>query len=247
MDFYPILELQNGKPVSLNRGRLSQATVWNLDPVQVAKTYARQGANWLHVKDLDPVAGDGDNGVLIEEIILYAGLQVQVAGGIRTMEQIENWIARGAARVVLGTIGVLQPNLVHQAAKRFPDQIVLAVDVYQGRVVSHGWSTPSTFEPADFLRHFASDPLAAVMVADIDADLNEAENSMALISRLGGIVSAPMVARGLSNSADNLSRLKYVPHVDGAAAGQPLLDKSLDLADALAMCAEPAEKLAAFT
>ena len=247
MDFYPILELQNGKPVSLERGRLSQPMLWNLDPVQKAKSFAKAGATWCHVTDLDAVAGEGDNALIIEEIILYSGLQVQVAGGIRTLDQIENWLARGAARVVLGTIAVLQPQLVHQAAKRYPDQIVLAIDVYQGHVMSHGWSTPSTFEPADFLGHFAADPLAAVMISDIDADLQEAEDSLALVSRLGGITPSPVIARGLSNNFDDLARLKYLPHVAGAAAGQALFDKSLDLADALALCAEPAEKLAAFT
>ena len=247
MDFYPILELQGGKPVSLARGRLSQPSIWNIDPVKKAKDFAREGASYLHVTDLDAVAGDGDNAAIIEEIILTSGLEVQVGGGIRTFENMDYWLDRGAARVVLGTVAVLQPELVHQAARRHPDQVVLAVDVYKGRVLSHGWSTTSTFDPASFLTHFAHDPLAAVMVADIDADLREAENSLALVSRLGGIVMSRMIARGMSNSYDDLARLKYVPHVDGAAAGQALFDRSLDLRDALALCSEPAEKLAAFT
>ena len=106
MDFYPILELQGGKPVSLARGRLSQPSIWNIDPVKKAKDFAREGASYLHVTDLDAVAGDGDNAAIIEEIILTSGLEVQVGGGIRTFENMDYWLDRGAARVVLGTVAV---------------------------------------------------------------------------------------------------------------------------------------------
>lgn len=238
MILYPTIELQNGRCVSLFRGRLEEPQIWHVDPVEKAIEFARAGAQWVHVTDFDAIAGDDRNRALVDDIIRNAGLPVQLGGGFRTLQSIEDGIDRGAGRIVVGTVALLQPDLVKTAAKAFPDQIVLAVDVFQGRVMSDGWRSPSAFGPAEFLSHFDADPLAAIIVTDIDADLGDAEDALAVITDLAQRAKAPVIARGLARSLDDLSRLKYVPHVSGSIIGRALFDRSVDIADALAIAEE---------
>ncbi|MCV6584819.1 MAG: 1-(5-phosphoribosyl)-5-[(5-phosphoribosylamino)methylideneamino] imidazole-4-carboxamide isomerase [Marinibacterium sp.] len=247
MIIYPTIEIQNGRCVSLFRGRMEEPQIWHVDPVQKAMEFAAAGASWIQVTDFDAIAGDDTNRALIDEIIVKAGAPIQLGGGFRTLQGIAEGIDRGVGRVVVGTLALLQPDVVKEAARAFPDQIVLAIDVYQGKVMTDGWRQPSAFDADTFLEMFQSDPLAAVMISDIDADLEEADDSLALVTRMAATSKAPVIARGLSRNLDDIARLKYVPHVAGAIIGRALFNKSIDLDAALAMAAEPMERRAAFT
>jgi len=241
----PSIELQNGRCVSLYRGRMDEPHIWHVDPVETAKAYAAAGAEWIHVTDFDAIAGDDRNTDLVQDIIRHSGTSVQLGGGFRSLHRMSEWIDRGAGRIVIGTLAVMAPDLVKQAAKLYPDQIVIAVDVFKGKVMSDGWRKPSAIEPETFIKTFAKDPLAAIIVTDIDADLEEADDSLALVTRLAGIATAPLFARGLSHSLDDLARLKYVPHVAGAIIGRSLFDHTVDLDAAIELANQP-EQTAAF-
>ena len=246
MILYPTIELQNGRCVSLYRGRLDEPQIWHVDPVKKALEFAESGAEWIHITDFDAIAGEDRNRDLIDDIIRQVRIPVQLGGGFRTMHGIEEAADRGVGRIVLGTVGLMQPELVRQAANAFPDQIALAVDVYQGRVMSDGWRHSSAFAPDAFLKTFADVPLSAIIVTDIDADLEEAEDSLAVITDLAKQVRTPVIARGLSRSLDDISRIKYVPHVSGAMIGRALFDRSVDLGEALKIVSEPLEAVAEF-
>ncbi len=241
----PSIELLNGQCVSLHRGRLDEPHIWHVDPVETARTFAETGAEWIHVTDFDALAGDERNTDLVLEIIRHSGASIQLGGGFRTLHRMTEWIDRGAGRIVVGTLAIMAPNLVKQAAKLYPDQIVVAVDVFKGKIMSDGWRKPSAIDPETFIKTFAKDPLAAIIVTDIDADLEEAEDSLALVTHLAGIATAPVIARGLSHSLDDLARLKYVPHVAGAIIGRALFDHSIELDAALELANQP-EQTAAF-
>ena len=246
MQIYPTIELQNGRCVSLYRGRFEEPQIWHVDPVETALGFAAAGAEWIHVTDIDGVAGTGGNGDILRDMIRRAGLPLQIGGGFRSLEVIEEWIDLGAGRIVVSTLAVTNPDLVRAAARRYPDQIVLAVDVFEGRVMSDGWRTPSTFTPEDFITTFAEDPLAAVIVTDISADIGETEEPLALIARLAEYAKAPMIARGLSRSLDDLARIKYVAGISGAILGRALFDKTIALEDALALASQTGERVAEF-
>lgn len=246
MILYPTIELQNGRCVSLHRGRLEEPQIWHVDPVKKAHEFAEAGAEWIHITDFDAIAGDGSNRDVIDEIIRTVGIPVQLGGGFRTMHAIEEGANRGAGRIVLGTVALLQPDLVRRAAKAFPDQIALAIDVWQGKVVSDGWRQLSSFDPEAFLNTFLNDPLSAVIVTDIDAKLGEAEDSLALATRLASISRAPLISRGIARSLDDLARLKYVPYISGAIISRALFNKSVDLGEAIALAKEPIGEKAAF-
>jgi phosphoribosylformimino-5-aminoimidazole carboxamide ribotide isomerase len=246
MIVYPTIELQSGRCVSLYRGRLDEPQIWHVDPVQMARGFAHAGASWIHVTDFDGVAGGSGNTQILKDIIRMAEAPIQLGGGFRSLETIAEWIDLGAGRIVVSTLAVTNPQLVKEAARHFPDQIVLAVDVFEGRVMSDGWRNPSTFEPDAFIRTFERDPLAAIIVTDIGADLGDTEEPLALITRLASVARAPVIARGLSRSLDDLARIKYVPGISGAILGRALFDKSIAIEDAMKLAHDIPEKTAAF-
>lgn len=246
MMIFPTMELQNGRCVSLARGQLENPMIWHVDPVETARGFASAGADWIHVTDFDAVAGEDTNADLMAEIIRTVGIPVQLGGGFRTRERVEHWIDRGVGRIVVGTQAVWNPDLVRELAKYYPDQIVLAVDIWQGQVMTEGWRSPSAIRPEDFIAAFAEAPLAAVIITDIAGSIHEGEAALGQISALAAGARAPVIARGTVHSADDISRLKYIPHISGAMVGRALFTKDVDLAEALALARPEPEPVADF-
>jgi len=246
MIIIPTIELQNGRCVSLNMGRLDEPVIWHVDPVETARGFAAAGAEWMQVTDFDAIAGDGDNAELIEEIIRSAGISVQLAGGFRTQERIEEWLNKGAGRIVIGTLAARDPALVKRLSRLYPDQIVLAVDVWEGHVMTDGWKSSSAFEPAGFIAEFADCALAGVLVTDIDSDVAERDASLSLVTALAEGSKTPIIASGLVRTVDDVARLSYVGNVSGAIVSRALFRKSLELDEALAAAAPQHEETAGF-
>ncbi len=241
MIVFPTIELQGGKCVSLTRGRLDEPSVWHVDPLQTAQGFASAGASWIHVTDLDGVAGTGNNDELIEQLVHGAGVSVQLGGGFRTRQRIEDWIDKGVGRVVVGTLAVQDPSLVQELALRYPDQIVLAVDIFQGKLMTEGWRNAGALQPADFIAAYDGSPLAGVIVTDIDSDIGDGDGQLGIISGLAESTRHPLIARGTVRGADDISRLKYVPNISGALVGRALFAKDLDLGEALELAQPVAE------
>lgn len=246
MIVYPTLELHKGKCVSLTRGRLEEPVIWHRDPIETARGFVQAGAEWMHVTDIDALIGNGDNAELTEQIIRAVGIPVQLGGGFRSRESVERWIDKGAGRIVLGTLAMQDPDLVKSLAKQHPDQIVLAVDIYQGQLMTDGWRQPSAISPEDFLTEFETAPLAGIILTDIDADIEDSDGSLGLITGLAAKTRHPVIARGTVRSADDVARLKYVPNIAGTLIGRALMAKDVDLAEALALARAPSEPTAAF-
>lgn len=233
MIIYPTLELQNGRCVSLRRGRLEEPSIWHVDPMETAQGFVETGAEWIHITDFDAVDGKGENAALIEDIIKHTGCSVQVAGGIRTRDMVESWIEKGAGRVVLGTIAARDPDMVKELANRHPDQIVLAADVWQGQLMTDGWRNPVAITPEDFLASYADVPLASVLITDIDSDIEQPDAQLGLLSRLAGETRHQVIAAGTVHELDDVARLKYVPNIAGTLIGRALFSKNVDLGEAL--------------
>lgn len=246
MIIYPTLELQNGKCVSLERGRLEEPSIWHVDPIETAQGFAHEGANWLHVTDLDAVAGEGNNDALIEEMIRSVPAALQIGGGMRSRERIEHWIDKGAGRVVVGTLAVQDPTTVQELAMRHPDQIVLAVDVFQGKLMTEGWRNAGAMLPEDFVRAYDDSPLAGVIVTDIDADIGDQDELLGVISGVAAATRHPVIARGSVRVADDISRLKYVANISGTLVGRALMAKDIGLEEALELAQETPEPKAQF-
>ncbi|MBK0327007.1 1-(5-phosphoribosyl)-5-[(5-phosphoribosylamino)methylideneamino] imidazole-4-carboxamide isomerase [Rhodobacteraceae bacterium F11138] len=246
MLIFPTIEIQNGRCVSLDRGHLDHATIWHVDPVETARGFAAAGAEWMHLTDFDAVAGGNGNQELVRTIIRTVGIPVQLGGGIRSREAVEYWIDKGAGRVVIGTLAAQNPDLVRQIAKYHPDQIVLAVDVWRGQVMTEGWRSSSALKPEDYIAAFSDAPLAGIIITDIDSDVDEVEARLGLIAGLAAQARAPVIASGVVRSTDDIARLKYIPNIAGALVGRALFRKSVDLPEALAIAQPGPEPVAGF-
>jgi len=246
MILYPTLEILNGKCVSLTRGRLDEPVIWHVDPVETARGFAQAGAEWMHLTDMNGLRGDGSDTTLIEEIIRAVGIPVQLGGGFRSREAVSRWIDKGAGRIVLGTMAIQDPEGVKELAKYHPDQIVVAVDVFQGQLMSDGWRSASAFGADDFVRAFEGVPLAGMIVTDIDADIEDGDGSLGVISGLAAQTRQNVMARGTVRSVDDVARLRYIPNIAGALIGRALLSKDVDLAEALAVARPAPEPTAEF-
>ncbi len=246
MIIYPTLELQNGKCVSLTRGRLEEPVIWHVDPVETARSFAAAGAEWMHVTDMNVLGGDGDNDDLVKEIIRAAGIPVQLGGGFRSRERVENWIDMGAGRIVIGTMAAHDPELVRELAKFYPDQIVLAVDIFKGQMMTDGWRAPSVFKPKTYVKAFDDAPLAGIIVTDIDSYIGQQDGQLSVISGLSSKTRHPVIARGTVHTVDDVARLKYVYNISGTMIGRALMAKDVDLSEALAVAQPIPEPTAEF-
>ncbi len=233
MILYPTIELQNGRCVSLTRGRIEEPEIWHVDPVAKAKEFAKAGAEWMHLTDLDAVRGLNTNHDLVLKIIRGAGIPVQLGGGFRSRGRVEEWIDHGAGRVVIGTLAAQEPAMVKDLAKRHADQIVLTVDVWKGHVLIDGWRTSSAYTAESFIEAYAGTPFAAIVVTDVDADATGSEASLSMIEKLSQIAKVPVIASGFVRSLDDIARLKFVSHISGALIGRVLMNKTIDLHEAL--------------
>ncbi|MGI9407340.1 MAG: HisA/HisF-related TIM barrel protein [Hyphomicrobiaceae bacterium] len=233
MIVYPDIELQNGRCVNLARGQHDDPVIYDAAPLEAAHDFVSQGAEWLHVVDLDAVFGVGDNVETITDIIQKAGCCVQVAGAVRTIDAVRKWIDAGAGRVVIATAAVKDPSFVTAAAHAYPDQIVVSIDARDGKVAIDGWRETTAFTPKEFARQFEDTPLAAIIFTDIDRDEDAPDSSMAQTADLAANVRTPVIASGVVKSIDDISTLNYLPNIAGAITGRALFGGALDLGEAV--------------
>ncbi|MGF1631449.1 MAG: HisA/HisF-related TIM barrel protein [Kiloniellaceae bacterium] len=246
MIIYPDIELRKGRCVNLRRGRMDAPVVYDVEPLDAARDFARQGAEWLHVVDLDAVFNDGDNAEIIQQIIDKSGCRVQVGGAIRSMARVHHWINAGAARVVIATAAVKHPHFVKEAATAYPNQVVVSVDARGGKVVVEGWREATIFTPIDFARQFQDVSLAAIIFTDIDRDENAPESSMSHTTELAAGITTPVIASGVVKSLEDISVLKFLENISGAITSRALFGGVFTLSEAIAIASEPTPAPAPF-
>jgi phosphoribosylformimino-5-aminoimidazole carboxamide ribotide isomerase len=240
MIIYPDIELQGGKCVNLVRGRMEEPVQFDISPLDAAKSFESQGAEALHIVDLDGVSQGGrHNADTICEIIKAVNIPVQVGGGIRTNENVRWWFDHGANRVVLGTAAVKDRRLVENACSTYPGKILVSVDAREGQVVIEGWRETTSFSALDLAKSFEQSGVAEIIYTDIDRDDDLPESSIANTSQMGKELSIPVISSGLVKTLDDVSTLKYMENVNGAVIGRALFNGSFTLSEALEIAKAP--------
>lgn len=233
---FPAIDLKGGQVVRLAEGDMDRATIYGDDPAAQAMIFAGQGAEHLHVVDLDGAfAGDSVNGEAVKAIVERFPGHVQLGGGIRTRASIERWFDLGVARVVIGTAALDNPDLVREAARDFPGGIVVAVDAKDGMVATKGWADVSTTSIIDLGRQFEDAGVAALLFTDVGRDgLLKGVNIEATVD-LARAVDIPVIASGgVKGIADiHMLALHAKSGIEGVITGRALYDGRLDLAVAL--------------
>ena len=169
MRVIPAIDLLDGQAVRLKQGLYDQVTTYDQRPGEIAKEW-RQVVDRLHVVDLEGARGGKPAQVdLVREVVEGFGDGVQVGGGVRNLEAVEAYFSLGVSRVVLGTAAIKNPEFVREAAKLYPDRVIVAVDAKDGMVATEGWLDVSEMTAVDLARQMADVPLAGVLYTDIQS------------------------------------------------------------------------------
>jgi phosphoribosylformimino-5-aminoimidazole carboxamide ribotide isomerase len=234
---YPAIDLKDGQCVRLLRGDMNDATVFNTSPADQAEQFAKAGFSWLHVVDLNgAVEGQSKNAAAVQAILNTVSTPIQLGGGIRTRAAVESWIEAGVSRVILGTVAVRDPALVKAAARAWPEQIAVAIDVRDGKVAVDGWTGASDLDPITLAKRFEDVGVAALIVTDIGRDGAMTGVNVEAVGEVADAVAIPVIASGGVASVQDIRNLQARPGVKiaGAVLGRALYNGAIDPAEVLA-------------
>jgi phosphoribosylformimino-5-aminoimidazole carboxamide ribotide isomerase len=238
-ELYPAIDLRGGRCVRLLKGDFAAETIYDDDPVRVARSYADAGASWIHVVDLDAArTGDPTNLAVIEAICASVECRVQSGGGVRSVEAGGALLGVGVARVVVGTAAVERPELVDELATLHPGAVAVGIDVRGREVATRGWQEGSGLDLVACAQRFAASGAAALVVTQIERDGTlEGPDTESLTLALGA-GPVPVIASGGVGTLDDLRTLAALATDDGALTGvivgKALYEQKFSLSQALA-------------
>jgi phosphoribosylformimino-5-aminoimidazole carboxamide ribotide isomerase len=232
---YPAIDIRDGKCVRLIQGDYNRETVYNENPLEVAQQWQAQGAAWIHLVDLDGAkAGRPMNDRLIGEIAGAVNVPVQIGGGLRTQADVENLLARGVSRVILGTSAIENRPFVHAVLKEYGSKVAIGIDARGGLVATRGWLETTEVKAVDLARELAEYGATTFIFTDISRDgMMEGPNVQA-IADLARESGQTVIASGGVSRYEDLERLaQYADEgIGGAIIGKALYTGAIDLTEA---------------
>lgn len=236
MILYPAIDLKDGKCVRLLKGDMDSATTFANSPADQAALFQKQGFQWLHMVDLNGAfSGKSVNADAVKAVLETISIPVELGGGIRTMQNIEDWLTAGISRVIIGTQALRDPDFVKQACKAFPGKIAVGIDAKGGKVAVQGWADISEVKAIDLAMQYEDAGVCAIIYTDINRDgLMQGPNipeTVALAER----ISTPVILSGGVSSIHDLLSIKAFAHsgIEGAIIGRAMYDGAIDPAQAL--------------
>ena len=228
MQVIPAVDLREGKCVQLVGGSYAEERVRLDDPVAVAAKWEEAGFLRLHVVDLDAATGKGSNRSLVEEIVRSTGMTVQVGGGIRDNDTIEELLSFGVSAVVLGTRAIENRDWLEEASARFPDRVIVAADVKERSIVTRGWTKALDLDVGDAVRALSELQLAGILVTAVHREGLMNGPDLDLMRELAGETTLPLLASGGIGSEADLEELAEIG-VASAVVGMALYTGALDI------------------
>ena len=235
MEVIPALDLRGGQVVRLTQGDYARETVYESDPARAAERFLAGGAARLHVVDLEG-ARDGvtQAEAAIRSIVDAAGsVPVQLGGGIRSLDRVEDLLGLGLDRVILGTAALADPDLLGRSAERFPGRVMLGLDARDGRVATHGWTETAEVTARDLVERFEGLPLGGIIYTDIARDGMLEGPNVEATRALADQTKLPVIASGGVSSVDDLVALARTRVITGTIVGRALYTGDVDLEAAL--------------
>ena len=236
----PAIDIKDGRCVRLRQGDMTDETVYSNDVTAIARQWQHAGATLIHVVDLNgAVEGEPRNLPQIEAIIHTVSLNIQVGGGIRSIDTVRRYIGLGVNRVVLGTAALTDRSFLETACREFPRQVLLGLDARDGSVAVKGWTAVSEMKATGLLKELADYAMGAVIYTDIARDGMLGGPNLAALQEVVKLSSFPVIASGgISRIEDLLAVQALGPRVEGAIVGKALYDGKLDYRAALAALGE---------
>lgn len=237
----PAIDLKAGCCVRLTQGEKESIKVYDCDPVEVAGAYAADGAEWIHLVDLDGAftGGSTTNLQIVSRIVRQVGVSVEFGGGIRTMAAIETLVEMGVSRIILGTAAVEDPLLLQVALERFPERITVGIDARHGLVATRGWQQTTTLDAVEFASRLKLLGLGRVIYTDISQDGMLTGPNYAATRRLALESGLKVTASGGIGSLEHLRRLRDEAEsvgVDSCIVGKALYEGRFTFREALQAC-----------
>lgn len=240
MQLVPAIDLKNGQCVRLRQGRIDDVTVFSSDPVGVARRWADEGAQRLHVVDLDGAfKGQPVNLKVVEQIAQAVSIPVQIGGGIRDEETVQRYLDAGVQYVIIGTKAVNAPHFLHDLCIEFPRHIIVSLDAKDGRVALNGWTKMTGHDVIETAQHCERDGVEAIIYTDIGRDGMMAGFNAEATRNLAKAINTPVFASGGVSTLDDIRRLKEIEGdgVAGAIIGRALYEGGFKLSEALKIAA----------
>ena len=235
---FPAIDVKNEKCVRLLYGDMEKETIYNNDPLDQAKWFVDQGAEWLHIVDLDgAVTGRNVNRKVITKIVdkLHDKVKIQIGGGIRNLDDIDFWIQNSVNRIILGTLALENPNFINNLDEKYFKKIVIGADVRDGKIASHGWKNQTDILAVDLLKSFNSSIVSSVIYTDITKDGTLKGASVNKTVNFAKSIPHPVIASGGVSSLNDIARLsrECSNGIEGVIIGRALYDKKFTFSDAL--------------
>ncbi len=235
MILYPAIDIRGGRCVRLIEGDFNRETAYDSDPSAAARRWVEAGAEWLHIVDLDgAVEGRPINREAVAQIRASVDVSIQLGGGLRQLTDLENALATGVDRAILGTVALRDPELVISAVSRWGDRIAVALDARDGRLATDGWLGQTDTRAVEVAQRLAQRRVRHFIYTDIRRDGTLSGPNLEGLSELVEKVDADVIASGGIASLDDIKAAANVG-ATGAIIGRALYDGRVDLAEALAL------------
>lgn len=236
MKLYPAIDIKNGQCVRLRQGKFDDVIIYSNNPVDIAKEWEACGASFIHLVDLDgALCGHAVNAEVIRKIASTVNIPVEVGGGIRNIKDIEDVLALGVSRVIIGTKAVENPNFIKEAVDKFgADKIVAGVDAKDGLVAIHGWEKVSNIKAVDLCMEMKKLGIKTIIYTDISKDGMLSGPNVYQTKLLSDQTGLDIIASG---GVSGLKDLELVDEagIHGAIIGKALYENKIDLRQAVAM------------
>jgi phosphoribosylformimino-5-aminoimidazole carboxamide ribotide isomerase len=233
MQVWPAIDLRGGNCVRLQQGDYKRETLYSRDPVAVALSFQAAGAQHLHIVDLDgAVDGKPTNRGVIREIVAAVDMECELGGGVRTQAIIDDLLALGLHRLVLGTAALKQADWFRTMCEAYPEKLVLGIDAKSGFVATEGWHDVSRVQATELADWFREAPLAAIVYTDIATDGMMQGPNVTEMRRMQSHVGVPVVASGGVTTVSDIKALATAG-MAGAIIGRALYEQTIDLGEAI--------------
>jgi len=235
---YPAIDIKNGKCVRLLFGDMEKETIYGENPVDQAQWFVDQGAEWLHIVDLDgAVKGESINKLAILKILkkLQNKVKIQIGGGIRNFQQMDYWLQNSIDRVILGTLAIENPDFIINLEKKYYKKIVIGTDVRDGKIASHGWKNQSNIKAIDLIKKFDPTIIDSIIYTDISRDGSLQGVNLEQTLTFAKSISSPVIASGGISSLNEILDLskEFQSGIEGVIIGRALYDNKFSFSDAI--------------
>ena len=234
MIIFPAIDIKDGKCVRLIKGDFNQITSYENTPFNQAKIYFQNGFKNIHIVDLDgALKGKSFNSNIVEELQKNFKIKIQIGGGIRTIEDISNWIKIGVDKVIMGTAAVENKNLLKIACEKFKNKIALSLDVKEGFIYLSGWKKKTNILAVDFIKEIENFGVSRIIYTDINKDGTKQGPNIKDTVELSDKVKIPFIISGGISSVEDIKKIKSLnnANIEGVIVGKSIYDGDIKISE----------------